>query len=74
MNAEAGIKEKYIKKISNFKPVKLKGTIVRVVGLIFESVGPPVSVGEKCDIFSKRDISSCVWKGGLNDPHSIFPA
>ena len=53
MNTEAGIKEKYIKKISNFKPVKLKGTIIRVVGLIFESEGPVVSVGERCDIFSK---------------------
>jgi len=51
---EVNIKDKYVKKLSEFSPVRLKGTIVRVVGLVYESIGPPVSVGEKCDILSKE--------------------
>ena len=53
MEPEISIKDKYLNRLSKLDPVKLKGTIVRVVGLTFESIGPFVSVGEKCNIFSK---------------------
>lgn len=44
------ISEKYNQISELSRPVKLRGFVDRIIGLIIESVGPMVSVGEKCYI------------------------
>jgi len=44
------IVEKYAAISANTRKVQLKGRIDRVVGLVMESVGPTVTIGEKCYI------------------------
>ena len=39
--------------INECKPIKLTGKVTQVVGLVIESQGPTVSVGELCYITSK---------------------
>ncbi|MBN2241189.1 MAG: FliI/YscN family ATPase [Acidobacteria bacterium] len=41
---------KYFRKLENCSPIKTIGTVRHAVGLVVESVGPPVSVGELCEI------------------------
>ena len=40
----------YFKKLNNLSAIKTVGTVKRAVGLVVESKGPPVSVGQLCDI------------------------
>jgi flagellum-specific ATP synthase len=40
----------YFHKIKELDPVKTIGTVKRAVGLVVESLGPPVSIGELCEI------------------------
>jgi len=40
----------YFKKLNAMDPIKTIGSVKRAVGLVVESLGPPVSVGELCDI------------------------
>jgi flagellum-specific ATP synthase len=40
----------YFHKIRELDPVKTIGTVKRAVGLVVESLGPPVSIGELCEI------------------------
>lgn len=40
----------YFHKIGELDPVKTIGTVKRAVGLVVESLGPPVSIGELCEI------------------------
>jgi flagellum-specific ATP synthase len=40
----------YFHKIAELDPVKTIGTVKRAVGLVVESLGPPVSIGELCEI------------------------
>ncbi|MBN2319541.1 MAG: FliI/YscN family ATPase [Acidobacteria bacterium] len=42
--------EKYFQKLEQCNPIKTIGTVKRAVGLVVESIGPPVSVGELCEI------------------------
>jgi flagellum-specific ATP synthase len=42
--------QSYFHKLRELDPVKTIGTVKRAVGLIVESLGPPVSVGELCEI------------------------
>jgi flagellum-specific ATP synthase len=44
----------YFRKISELDPIKTIGTVKRAVGLVVESLGPPVSIGELCEIASKN--------------------
>jgi len=44
------ISEKYSTITGTSRKVKLKGRIDRVVGLVMESIGPTVTIGEKCYI------------------------
>ena len=46
--------EKYFHKLEKCNPIKTIGTVKRAVGLVVESVGPPVSVGELCEITGSR--------------------
>ena len=34
--------------------IKQKGRIIKVVGLLYESIGPNCSIGDKCTIESRR--------------------
>ena len=49
----AQIFNKYSKIIKSSQPVKLTGKVKQVVGLIIESEGPSVSVGERCALRTK---------------------
>jgi flagellum-specific ATP synthase len=50
MNAEAVDLEKYVRRLRHVDPVKTVGSVRRAVGVVIESQGPPVSVGEVCEI------------------------
>ena len=41
-------------RIENCYPVRLKGRVIRVTGLIIESVGPLASIGEQCLIHTSH--------------------
>jgi flagellum-specific ATP synthase len=41
---------RYYSRLESIEPVKLLGTINRAAGLVIESQGPPVRVGDLCDI------------------------
>src|SRR4051794_40238689 len=38
----------YLRRLSFLNPIKSVGAVTRAVGLVIESKGPPVSVGEIC--------------------------
>ena len=42
--------EKYFHLLEDVRPITLRGRVERAVGLIVESIGPPVSVGDICTI------------------------
>jgi flagellum-specific ATP synthase len=49
-----GIKlDSYFHKLKDLDPVKTIGSVKRAVGLVVESLGPPVSVGELCEIVGR---------------------
>jgi flagellum-specific ATP synthase len=43
----------YLHRLASVNPIKLVGSVKRAVGLVVESQGPPVSVGELCEIVGK---------------------
>jgi flagellum-specific ATP synthase len=43
----------YFRKLDELNPIKAIGSVKRAVGLVVESLGPPVSVGELCEIVGK---------------------
>jgi flagellum-specific ATP synthase len=45
---------KYFHKLAAMEPIKTVGMVKRAVGMVVESVGPPVSVGELCEISSRN--------------------
>jgi flagellum-specific ATP synthase len=45
--------DSYFHKLKELDPVKTIGAVKRAVGLVVESLGPPVSVGELCEIAGK---------------------
>ncbi len=45
---------KYLKAIERIDPIKQSGKVTQVVGLLIESLGPAVSVGEICDLVYSR--------------------
>ncbi|NWG14018.1 MAG: FliI/YscN family ATPase [Acidobacteria bacterium] len=50
MNAQDIGLEKYLRKLDHIDPIKTVGLVRRAVGVVVESQGPPVSVGQLCDI------------------------
>jgi flagellum-specific ATP synthase len=40
----------YFQKLRDLDPIKTVGAVKRAVGLVVESLGPPVSIGELCEI------------------------
>jgi flagellum-specific ATP synthase len=47
--------EKYFQKLKILDPIKTVGSVKRAVGLVVESLGPPVSIGELCEIAGGSD-------------------
>jgi flagellum-specific ATP synthase len=43
----------YYQKLKDLDPIKTVGSVKRAVGLVVESLGPPVSIGELCEITSE---------------------
>src|SRR5512139_3461540 len=56
--------ESYLHKINELDPIKAIGTVKRAVGLVVESLGPPVSIGELCEIVGKD-------RSGLSIPAEV---
>jgi flagellum-specific ATP synthase len=52
--------ESYFKKIRGLDTIKTIGSVKRAVGLTVESLGPPVSVGELCEILSTDSNGGCI--------------
>ena len=44
----------YFQKLDDLDPIKTIGSVKRAVGLVVESLGPPVSIGELCEISKGR--------------------
>ncbi len=52
--------ESYFHKLQQLNPIKTIGSVKRAVGLVLESLGPPVSVGELCEIVGKDRSSGSI--------------
>ena len=52
--------ERYHKRLAATEPVKMVGSIQKAVGLVIESKGPPVRVGDLCDVVgdSESEVSA----------------
>jgi len=48
--------EPYFQKLRRSSPIKTVGSVKRAVGLVVESQGPPVSVGELCEIVGQDHV------------------
>lgn len=53
MDSEGINLETYHHKLKQLNAIKIVGSVKRAVGLVVESIGPPVSVGELCEIVGK---------------------
>ena len=51
---------RYYKRLASTEPVKMVGTINKAVGLVIESKGPPVRIGDLCDVVGdcESDVST----------------
>ncbi|MEM7673734.1 MAG: flagellum-specific ATP synthase FliI, partial [Verrucomicrobiota bacterium] len=48
-------KERWIhNRLENIEPIEKHGRVVRVTGMLVESVGPDVSIGDICELKSSR--------------------
>jgi flagellum-specific ATP synthase len=65
--------ENYFHRIRKLDPVKAIGTVKRAVGLVVESLGPPVSIGELCEIVGRDrdDVSIPAEVVGFRDNYVI---
>lgn len=50
--------EKYIKRLDHINPIKLCGRVSQIIGLVIESEGPSVSIGDLCYIDYHRNKNS----------------
>jgi len=48
----------YFQKLRSLSPIKTVGSVKRAVGLVVESQGPPVSVGELCEIIGGEHVDA----------------
>ncbi len=53
MSDQKIVLEQYFSRLRQMNPIKTVGAVKRAVGLVVESQGPPVSVGELCEIVGK---------------------
>ncbi len=65
--------DNYFHKLKELDPIKTIGTVKRAVGLTVESLGPPVSIGELCEIVGKgrNDVSIPAEVVGFKDNYVI---
>jgi len=54
VNRESFSLERYFQVLKSVDPIKTIGSVKRAVGLVVESQGPPVSVGELCEIIGQN--------------------
>lgn len=54
MNRESINLDTYFHRLRELDPIKTIGAVKRAVGLVVESLGPPVSVGELCEIVGRE--------------------
>ena len=47
--------DNYLAKVAQCEPAPVSGEVVRVTGLLVESLGPRVSVGEVCELRGRSD-------------------
>ena len=59
--------EKYFHALAECEPIHLTGTVKKAVGLVIESNGPPVSIGELCEIESEHGVLMPVEVIGFRD-------
>ena len=45
----------YAKRIENLQTIRMRGKVHQVIGLIIESIGPTVSLGDRCTISNRRN-------------------
>jgi len=46
---------KYHDKLESVDPIRIKGKVVQIVGLVIEATGPAVSIGDLCYVHSSRN-------------------
>ena len=57
----------YLSRVSTIDPAPITGHVVRVVGLLVESIGPAASVGEICEVRTGRGLTLQVEVVGFRD-------
>src|SRR5262245_21446997 len=57
----------YLARLAAIDPAPITGQVVRVVGLLVESIGPAASVGEICDVRTGRGLTLPVEVVGFRD-------
>ena len=57
----------YLSRVSTIDPAPITGHVVRVVGLLVESIGPAASVGEICEVRTGRGLTLPVEVVGFRD-------
>src|SRR5512143_2286776 len=50
----------YFHKLNELDPIKTIGSVKRAVGLVVESLGPPVSVGELCEVVGNDSLGGSI--------------
>jgi FliI/YscN family ATPase len=66
--SEAGVSlQPYLAQLGRLEPAPVVGRVVRAVGLLVESIGPPVSVGDICTIRPRRGAALPVEVVGFRD-------
>jgi flagellum-specific ATP synthase len=67
--------EKYQAVVDSVDPITLSGRVCQVIGLVIESAGPAVSIGENCRIENGRDRGAitCEVVGFRNDRVLLMP-
>jgi flagellum-specific ATP synthase len=61
----------YITRLSSIEPAPLCGQVVRVVGLIVESEGPPARVGDVCELRNDHGVRLPMEVVGFRDGHLL---
>ncbi len=57
----------YFDRVAELDPAPLSGRVARVVGLLIESIGPPASVGDLCEVRTSRGQALPVEVVGFRD-------
>src|SRR3954470_7134043 len=63
--------ESYLARIGGLDTTPVVGRVIRVVGLLVESIGPAASLGEICEIRTERGVPLSVEVVGFRDGHLL---